>query len=1213
MIEIIDKTLTIVLSKDFIVTSFNEENGNLLRNLNGTDIIGRSLFAITSELNALAHPIWNIVHHFLMARNNDEKNIIQHYQLDHQAIAIRFVSILHGYLLIVEVKEKTISHFFPNALTKRLFFDNIEPLAIIDIYGTFLNANTAWCQLFNIQFEDLKSGKKIKDLCPEFVYPFAEKVASQTTCEMRMHTYQGYPLCLTLTSYHEAHCPVYFIKAQSMLHQQTLVPALLQFYTQFFDLPNVIQFLVDSQSKQICDATEAACLFYQKTPTELKQCTIDTILTIQEYHWNPSNTELLEGHCCIDHHYYMLSVYIHSVTIAQKNYLLLHVQNVSTYKMQLEQLRILSDDMHFVRQKLPMGIWELDLATNRMIWDENLYKLYGLNPLDETYKQPHFDVWMHFVHPHDLLRVEEQLAHSIKTCSDFEETFQVILHDKSIRVMHVFARFTQQQETQRYTHLRGIVLDISTEFFAKKALEESELLCYETCNHAPIGILRLHINGKIIQVNQAVIQLLGFTYDMLIQREWEEFIYPADRALNKQQYTDLVTQQTMQYHSEIRFIQASGDVIWVNVAVSPYYTSENVLKFTIVMLQDITVQKTVQLALYESQNQLTRIMEGSNDGFWDWDISTGVFTFNHYWAEMLGYSQEEIQPHIDTWFDLIHPEDVRAVRDQLVKNIAGECASYQIECRVRAKSGEWIWVCDRGKVTAYSAKGTPLLVSGTRTNIHARKQIEAKLEEERQLFIAGPIVAFKWKPQTDWMVEYVSPNIQVQWGYSAQDIMQPTFNFASLIHPEDQQRIMDEVEYYSHHTNKVYLEQEYRIRYADGTYHWQYDFTSILRYPNNQVYLYYGYLLDIESRKQNEKELFLVNEQLLKTLSELKKHDYEMTLLYHMTESLQSCETEEKAYHVIASFCARLFPELNGRVAVYNASHRLEDVATWGENCCCAAYFNQDCETLMPQHQNKQNQTHIVRFDMPIKYSSLLQCDHVKHATQLQSFCMPMMMNGKSLGIFHLSTQKTDQVLENSTRQLATAVTEAIKLSLANIQLRHQLHEQAIRDALTGLFNRRYLDDILPVQLNAAQRFQQTLGLVLLDADFFKRFNDHYGHEAGDIVLQKIAEVLHEETAPQDITCRYGGEEMVLIITNMTLDKIIEHVEKIRQKIKSVSVLFHQQILPRITVSAGIAFFPTHAKTPDSLLRAADTALYEAKNTGRDRACVFDPTRHYNN
>lgn len=1209
MIEIIDKTLTIVLSKDFIVTSFNEENGNLLKRLSTPNIIGHSLFAITSELNALAHPIWNVVHHFLMARN-DEKNIVQHYQLDYQEIAIRFISILHGYILIVEVKEKTLAHFFPNTLAEQLFFDNVEPLALIDIYGTFLKANTAWCKLFNISLDRLQHDTKIKDLCPEFVYPFAEKIMAQKKYEIETNTYQGYPLCLTLSHYHEANVSVYCIKAQSILDQHVISPVLMQYYAQFFHLPNVMQFLVDSDSKQICDVTEAACLFYQKTSDELKQNTVDAILTLSDYHWNTVSTEFLEGTSDIDNITYTLSVYIHPIIVEQKSYLLLHIHNISTYKTQLQQFRALSDDIHFVRQKLPMGIWELDLATNRMIWDDNLYLLYGLNPLDDTYVQPHFNTWMKFIHPQDLIRVEEKLAHAIKTCTDFEETFQIILHDKSIRVVRVFARFIQQQEIKRYTHLRGIILDISTEYFAKKALEESELLCYETCNHAPVGILRLNTNGKIIQVNQAVIQLLGFSYDMLAQRDWEELIYPADRALNQQQYTDLITQQTMHYHSEIRFIQYSGEVIWVNLAVSPYYTSENILKFTIAMLQDITVQKTVQMALYESQNQLTRIMEGSNDGFWDWDISTGVFTFNHYWSEMLGYSQEEIQPHIDMWFDLIHPDDVQSVREQLIKNIAGECTSYAIECRVRTKSGEWIWVCDRGKVTAHSAKGTPLLVSGTRTNIHARKQIESKLEEERQLFIAGPIVAFKWKPQLDWIVDYVSPNIQVQWGYSVQDVMQPTFNFASLIHPDDLQRITDEVEYYSHHTNKVYLEQEYRIRYADGSYHWQYDFTSILRYPDNQVYLYYGYLLDIESRKQNEKELFLVNEQLLKTLSELKKHDYEMTLLYHMTESLQSCETEEKAYHVIASFCARLFPELNGRVAVYNKVNRLEDVATWGENCCCAAYFNQDCELLMPQHQNRQTHTQIVHFDMPIKYSSLLQCDHVKHAPQLQSFCMPMIMNGKSLGIFHLNAQKTNQVLENPTRQLATAVTEAIKLSLANIQLRHQLHEQAIRDALTGLFNRRYLDDILPVQLNAARRFQQTLGLVLLDADFFKRFNDHYGHEAGDIVLQKIAEVLHEETAPQDITCRYGGEEMVLIISNMTLEKIVAHVEKIRQRIKAVSILFHQQVLPRITVSAGIAFFPDHAETPDSLLRAADTALYEAKNTGRDRACVFNPAKN---
>lgn len=1205
MITHLNKTLVIVLSKDFIITSINEEGLHFFNQINCNHLIGHSLFAMAAELTTLAHPIWGTIHSFLLS-SNQQGEMAAEYQLEQNRLSLRMMSILHGYILLVDIHTQPAAHFFPTTLNQKLFFNSKQPLALVDPYGHVLNANPAWCDFFSLPTEPNFHTKThlIHQFFLEFNAEMWQNYCHHQTAlsapqKEHLITQQGQEVLLEKTCYEENHFKVFLVCIERLFNQTPFLPKTLSIYDRFFHMPYVMHLLVEPETLLIADVNEASCLFYEKTAADIKGKMLSQFMHFEHFDLTVES-QLLEASCLVNHNAFQLAVYWHHFLLLDKNYIFLRFHNISAQKSQLQTLQNLTDDVTFLQQKLPIGIWELNLSTNQMQWDKNVYYLYGLNEVEHLVSQPTLDFWLRFIHPRDLQRIEKHLTQAIQEQNQFDEIFQIILHDKSIRVVHVYA-----QPVQRLGSMRGMILDISREYFAKKALEENETLCYATCNHAPVGILRLQINGKIIQLNQAFLQLVNFPYDALIRKNLDELIHPDDRALNQRQYYGLVHQEITQYQIELRLITHSEQLIWVNLAVSPYYTNERILKFTICMVQDITTQKMAQIALYESQNQLARIMEGSSEGFWDWEINTGVFKFNHYWCEMLGYHYNDIQHQIDVWFDLIHPDDLKKVQNLLSQHLTGKNDLYECELRARSKKGEWVWVMDRGKVTSYDAENKPLLMSGTRKNIHQRKQAEWKLEEERQLFIGGPVVVFKWFPHNCWKVEYVSPNVPTQWGYPIDFFFTDTFSFAELIHPEDFQRITDEVDYYSHSTNTDYLEQEYRIRYADGSYHWQYDFTSILRTSENQVYLYYGYLLDIESRKQNEQELFLVNEQLLKTLSDLKKHDYEMTLLYHMNESLQACESLEKAYHVIASFCTQLFPNLNGRVAAYNQNNELEDVAIWGENCCCAAYFDAGCQSLVPKREQ------VITFDVPVKYSSLLQCDHVKQAERLQSFCMPLLMNGEALGIFHLSTQNQTQCLENTTRQLATAVTEAIKLSLSNIKLRQQLHDQAIRDALTGLFNRRYLDSILPVQLNAALRFQQKLALVLLDADFFKRFNDNYGHEAGDLVLQKIAEILITETKTHDIACRYGGEEMVLILTETTLEKAYEHVAMICQEIKEVSLFFHQEYLPKITVSAGIALFPDHANTADSLLRASDLALYDAKNSGRDCIKIFQLDKDY--
>jgi diguanylate cyclase (GGDEF)-like protein len=183
----------------------------------------------------------------------------------------------------------------------------------------------------------------------------------------------------------------------------------------------------------------------------------------------------------------------------------------------------------------------------------------------------------------------------------------------------------------------------------------------------------------------------------------------------------------------------------------------------------------------------------------------------------------------------------------------------------------------------------------------------------------------------------------------------------------------------------------------------------------------------------------------------------------------------------------------------------------------------------------------------------------------------------------------------------ATVVGERISLALANLRLREVLRGQSIRDPLTGLFNRRFMEESLERELRRAIRGKQQVALLMLDIDHFKRFNDTFGHQAGDALLRALGNLLKESTRGQDVVCRYGGEEFAFVLAGASLDAARKRAELLREEIKQLNVRHGGQLLGAVTLSVGIAVFPDNGDSAEHLLKAADDALYRAKEQGRDR------------
>jgi diguanylate cyclase (GGDEF)-like protein/PAS domain S-box-containing protein len=364
-----------------------------------------------------------------------------------------------------------------------------------------------------------------------------------------------------------------------------------------------------------------------------------------------------------------------------------------------------------------------------------------------------------------------------------------------------------------------------------------------------------------------------------------------------------------------------------------------------------------------------------------------------------------------------------------------------------------------------------------------------------------------------------------------------------------------------------------------------------------------GVARDITKRKQVEVALEQANRELTAWVVELEDRTRQTMLLNEMGDLLQSCLTAEEAYATIGAFMPKLFTSASGALGVLGVGTNLVDVVvSWGDPPPAAQIFAADgCWAL------RRGRAYRVEGagDGPV-------CGHVAPAPTVGYLCVPMMAHGEPLGVLHLRDGPSQSSraghaptgVRESQQRLAVIVAEHAALALANLRLRETLRTQAIVDPLTGLFNRRYMQETLDLELARAARGHRTIALIMVDLDQFKAVNDSWGHDAGDALLCAVARLIESRVRGGDIACRYGGEEFILILPEAPLDRARQRAEEMREQVKHVRVEYRDHVIGPVTASAGVAAFPDHGTTRAALLQAADAALYRAKAEGRDRVIV---------
>ena len=331
----------------------------------------------------------------------------------------------------------------------------------------------------------------------------------------------------------------------------------------------------------------------------------------------------------------------------------------------------------------------------------------------------------------------------------------------------------------------------------------------------------------------------------------------------------------------------------------------------------------------------------------------------------------------------------------------------------------------------------------------------------------------------------------------------------------------------------------------------------------------------------------------------------EITLLGELSESLQSCLSGDEAYSLIISSAQALFPESSGAVCIIASSRDMVAVvATWGNAALSERHFEpKDCWAL------RRGRLHRSQADRPS-----LPCVHFGDRRPTGVMCVPMMAHGEALGLLYLDTGSADDSNAaegrgesfSSEERLARTLAEQSALALANLNMRDVLKMQSMQDPLTGLFNRRYMEESLDRELRRALRRNSSLGVLMIDVDHFKNLNDTFGHEAGDAVLRSLGAMLKAHFRGEDVVCRYGGEEFTVILPDASREAANQRSSALCESTKQMLVQHRGQPLRAISLSIGVAIFGEHGTTADALIRAADSALYQAKERGRDQVVVAD-------
>jgi diguanylate cyclase (GGDEF)-like protein/PAS domain S-box-containing protein len=629
----------------------------------------------------------------------------------------------------------------------------------------------------------------------------------------------------------------------------------------------------------------------------------------------------------------------------------------------------------------------------------------------------------------------------------------------------------------------------------------------------------------------------------------------------------------------------------------PFLPEErNLLQAIVERLGRVIEHNISDAALRENEERYRIHFENISDVSFSMDHRLMIKNISPSVERVLGYKPEELMGKRIVDANVLTPESQLAAIAGAMRVLAGE----------RPESSVYQFISRDGKALMGEVSSAPLLQNGKIVGmISVARDVTKRYRTEQEIKRINTLLSTQQENSPDGILVVDEQGKTISYNHRFAEIwnispewMEPSCSERALqIASEKSVDPEGFVSLFRHLTENGSERSHDEILLKDGRILERYSAPMI-----DEDKHYYGrvwYYRDITQRRQTEKNIIHANEQLVATVNKLEERNYYNSVLSEMREILQACSSVSEVPPIIRGSMSKLFPYVEGALYMMIASRlNLESAIRWGD-------FSEDADENMFAPNScwalRLGRAHLVEDAMigPL-------CPHVKHHAITAHACLPLVAKGEVLGMLHLRVKKSvnPEILQKTIsgmKELAGTISEYLSLSIANIQLNERLAAQSVRDPLTGLFNRRYMEESLQREILRAERKKTPIGIVMIDIDNFKGFNDRYGHGAGDELLARMGDFFRARVRGGDVACRYGGEEFILFLPESSAQNTYKRADEMQKEVKTLEVRYRGEQLTSITLSFGIATYPDQGTQAETLLRAADVALYRAKKEGRNR------------
>jgi diguanylate cyclase (GGDEF)-like protein/PAS domain S-box-containing protein len=706
------------------------------------------------------------------------------------------------------------------------------------------------------------------------------------------------------------------------------------------------------------------------------------------------------------------------------------------------------------------------------------------------------------------------------------------------------------------------MFDVITERkLAEKQLKQSEetyRTMFETVTH---GIVYQDNKGRIISANPAAEDILGLSLDQMqgqtsIDPRWGAIHEDGTPFPGETHPTMLAIKTGKPVNDVVMGINNPmvEHTIWIKINAIPIFKkATEEVDYAYSTFEDITERMKSEAELEKNRQQLLQkeeqlryVLQGSELGFWDWNILTDEVQRNARWAEILGYSYSELKNTTRQWTDFIYPDDREKAWQSIVDVLEGKSPAHKLEYRMLHKDGGIRWVLDQANVIQRSSDGKPTRMSGTHTDITDRKQTE-ELNKENSLRlnrILDNLFSYVALLDTNGVVQEINKAPLERGGYRREDVIGQLFYEAPWWNYNDevQTQLIAAIDAANHGELSRY---DVIVKMGEDLVPIDFQIAPVYD-SSGQIIGLLPTAVDITKRKQAEIQLRI------------------SAIAFESQEGMLVTDTDGMILKV-----NRAFTTITG----YSA----EDVIGQTPQLFCSDRHDADF------------------------YAGIL--GSIKNTGGWDGEIWSGRKNGEVYP-GHLTVTAVKDANNLTSNYVATLTDISIKHAVDE-----EIKQLAFYDPLTGLSNRRLLMDRLTQHLAHARRSDDLVAVCMIDLDGFKQVNDQLGHEAGDALLIEVAKRLQESVRLSDTVSRFGGDEFCLILTDIKkINECEQSFNRIITSLGTPYQI--NEHIARVTASIGATIFPNDGDNPDLLLRHADQAMYEAKEAGKNCYCLFNPSHH---